>query len=238
MADRSKSKQTPHYWGHRERLRDRFLEKGISSLADYEIIELLLTYIIPRRDTKPIAKRLLDKFGSIPKILDAEASSLIETGSLGKSSIVLFKLIRQLITFYYQETLTNNFTEVDKNHIIQYLQGFFQGKKREVFKVLYMDAKNQIIYHEDFGEGTETEASIYLRRIVESALKSNALSIILAHNHPGGLKEPSERDILLTKEIQKALSFLDMTLKDHIIIADNGIYSFEENGLLDIEACD
>lgn len=236
-VNQKKEKQKPHFYGHRGRLRKRFIEKGLGSFADYEVIEMLLTYVIPRQDTKRLAKRLLEQFGSIAELLDTNTDTLQEKGKISETTAILIKFVRALITRYFESALSKKIMldEVDK--IIPYLQSFFRGRKKEIFKVFYLNKKNEILLHEDFGKGTETEAIAFPRRVVESSLKHNAVSVILSHNHPGGVLEPSQQDIRLTRDIQHALQTVDISLQDHIIIADDGYYSFNKNGLLEPEIC-
>lgn len=229
--------EKPHYFGHRSRLRKKFLEKGLGSFADYEIIEMLLTYVIPRRDTKRLSKRLLSQFGSIAELLDTDIDILQKKGKISEATAIFIKFVRALVTKYFEPLLSKKILLDDTDKIIPYLQSFFRGRRKEIFKVFYLNNRNEVLKHEDFGEGTETEAVAFPRRIVESSLKSNAVSVILSHNHPGGVLEPSQQDIKLTKDIQQALQTVDIFLQDHIIVTDEGYYSFSKNRFFGPESC-
>jgi DNA repair protein RadC len=217
--------------GHKQRLRERFFKSGFVGFQDYEILELLLSYAITRRDTKQIAKKLLDEFGSLSYVLDAKLPELQEVVS--ERTATYLKMIRETISnYHYDRSIEREcFTTIDE--LLTYLRARLGGKQNEVVHVLYLNSKNVLISSEDLGEGTVTEAVAFPRRIVESALKFGSTSIIMAHNHPGGLCEPSESDNRITEQIKKALETVNISLQEHIILSNDGYYSYRKNGLLD-----
>lgn len=222
-----------HYEGHRERLRKRFEQTGFDGFHDYEVLELLLSFVIPREDTKPTAKELLSKYKTLPNVLSAEISDLRMVKGIKQRSAQFLKIISETIRFYFETKAKNQEIQFLKlEELVQYLRATIGNYKNEVFKILYLNSKNEFIYTEDFGEGTVTEAIAFPRKIVEGALKHNATTVIIAHNHPGGLAEPSENDNSITQQIQNALKTVNITLQEHIIISDNGFYSYRKNGIL------
>lgn len=219
--------------GHRRRLRERFIKAGFTGFHDHEILELLLTYAIPQKDTKPIAKDLIEKFGSIVNVLNADIEDLRKVTGIKEYAAVFIKFSRELITRYFQSSIPEqaSFSSIDQ--LVAYLNPFYYGKRKEIFMVLYLNSRNERLAEENLGEGTVNEAVAFPRRIVESALKYNATSVIIAHNHPGGILEPSEQDKNITKNIKEALSTISISLQEHIILNEEGHYSFRKNGLLD-----
>jgi DNA repair protein RadC len=221
--------------GHRNRLRQRFEKSGFEGFHDYEILELLLTYAIPRRDTKPTAKALLEKFKTIQKVFDVPVEKIKEIDGIGENAALFIKILRETIAEYFRETATEKkvFTTLDE--LVNYLKAVIGGRQNEIVYALYLNSKNELLHSENLGEGTVSEAVAFPRRIVEIALKHNATSVILAHNHPGGLPEPSDNDNLLTNAVKKALMTMNISLQEHVIISDDGFYSYRKSGYFDIE---
>lgn len=219
--------------GHRKRLRERFVNTGLSGFHDHEILELMLTYAISRKDTKKIAKDLMDNFGSIVNVLNADIEDLQKVTGIKAHSAVFIKFIRELVTEYFQSSIPKRAAFTSIEQLLAHLNPFYYGKNKEIFMALYLNSKNRRLAEETLGEGTVNEAIAFPRRIVESALKHNATAVIIAHNHPGGVLEPSEQDEDITRKISEALSTLSITLQEHVIINEEGYYSFRKNGLLD-----
>ena len=219
--------------GHRERLRKRFEKSGFEGFNDYEVLELLLTYTIPRKDTKELSKNLFKRFGSLKGILSADVNELKKIDGLGRQSAVFIKILNEFIKFYFEHQAEKNeiqFTTLD--HIVKYLEGVIGNYKNEVVKVLYLNSENKMIHTELISEGTVNESYFNTRRIAVTALKYESTSVIVAHNHPDGKPEPSENDNIVTRKIAAALKVVDIDLQDHIIIANKGFYSYRAQGIL------
>ena len=219
--------------GHRERLRERFEKDGFSGFHDYEVLEFLLTFIFRQGDMKPLSKELLKTFGSFSKVMDASHEELEDVNGMGKASALSLVAFRQIMAFYFQNHIIIDKEQVTKmSGLVEMLRASIGYKANEVLFAIFLNAKNEVLATKELGEGTVSQASAFPRKIVEEALKQKATSIILAHNHPGGIAEPSEYDESITAEIQKALALLDITIQDHIILANNEYYSFNRNNLI------
>ena len=225
--------------GHRERIKEKFLKNGIDGFAEYEILELLLTYCIPRKDTKPIAKELLNKFKSLDNIFKADFDKLSAIDGLGKNSIVFLKLIGDLPSIIYKDELKNKklvdketLKISNKDILLKYLRNKIAYEEIEKFYVLYLSSSNEVIEFEENSVGTLDRSSVYPREIYKKIINLNAKSIILAHNHPSDNITPSKCDIELTNEIAKGLKNFGALLIEHIIITKNSYFSFLEEGLI------
>lgn len=220
--------------GHRERIRDKYLKNGINSFQEYEILELLLTYAIPRKDTKDLAKNLLKKFGSIEKVITAKKEDLEEVEGLGKASISFLKLMGELPHIFYENSLRNTdiITIKNKENLLKFLRSKIAFEKIEKFYVLYLSNSNELIAYNEKSYGTLDKSAVYPREIYKDVLKYDAKAIILAHNHPSGSVKPSKSDMDITKEISNGLKNFDALLLEHIIITENSYFSFLEEGLI------
>lgn len=225
--------------GHRERIKEKFLKNGIDGFAEYEILELLLTYCIPRKDTKPIAKELLNKFKSLDNIFKADFDKLSAIDGLGKNSIVFLKLIGDLPSIIYKDELKNKklvdketLKISNKDILLKYLRNKIGYEEIEKFYVLYLSSSNEVIEFEENSVGTLDRSSVYPREIYKKIINLNAKSIILAHNHPSDNITPSKCDIELTNEIARGLKNFGALLIEHIIITKNSYFSFLEEGLI------
>ncbi len=217
---------------HRKRLRLKFLTSGIEAFHDYEVLELFLTYAIPRMDVKPQAKELIRTFGSIKEAVDADIADLVKIKGIGKDSAVLIKLVKEIAALYLKQKAKEKKQVTCTSELIDFCRTVMGGKKDEEFCVIYLDAQNQIIEFETIQRGVVNQAVVYPRQVLESALKKKASAIILAHNHPSGHVRPSDADIRLTKTIQETAKVLDILVHDHIIIGENRFFSFREEGLM------
>ncbi len=220
--------------GHRERLRNRFEKSGFEGFNDYEVLEFLLTYSIPRKDTKELSKNLFERFGSLKEILAADTEELKKIDGLGRHSVLFIKAMDEFIKFYFEQQVEKNeiqFTTLEQT--AEYLNATIGNQKKEVVKVLYLNAQNKMLHTELVSEGTVNESYLNPRRIVETALKYNTTSVIVAHNHPSGVSEPSGYDDTITQKIAEALKVVDIDLQDHIIIASEGFYSYRQEGIID-----
>ena len=225
--------------GHRERIKEKFLKNGIDGFAEYEILELLLTYCIPRKDTKPIAKDLLNKFKTLDNVFKADFDKLSVIDGLGKNSIAFLKLIGDLPSIIYKDELKNKklvdketLKISNKDILLKYLRNKIGYEEIEKFYVLYLSSSNEVIEFEENSVGTLDRSSVYPREIYKKIINLNAKSIILAHNHPSDNITPSKCDIELTNEIAKGLKNFGALLIEHIIITKNSYFSFLEEGLI------
>ena len=225
--------------GHRERIKEKFLNNGIDGFAEYEILELLLTYCIPRKDTKPIAKELLNKFKSLDNVFKADLDKLSAIDGLGKNSVAFLKLIGDLPSIIYKDELKNKklieketLKISNKDILLKYLRNKIGYEEIEKFYVLYLSSSNEVIEFEENSVGTLDRSSVYPREIYKKIINLNAKSIILAHNHPSDNIIPSKCDIDLTNEIAKGLKNFGALLIEHIIITKNSYFSFLEEGLI------
>jgi len=219
--------------GHRDRLRQQFLNHGMDPMRDYEILELLLFYAIPRKDTNLIARQLLRHFGSLASVLDASAADLQQIPGIGEGAAVLLHMIAPLSQRYLRsktETGTILKTTADCG---SFLLPYFVGETDEVVYLLCLDAKNKLLNCRLLQRGSMSSVSVSIRKAAEIAMACNATSVVLAHNHPGGLALPSSADYTTTKELETALKPLGIELADHIVIADNDYVSFRANGYMD-----
>ncbi len=225
----------PHYINHRARLRERFRKAGADGMHDYELLELLLTYSIPRRDVKPVAKKLIEKFGSLSGVLDAEQKELEAVKGLGAMSASLIRLVKELYCTYLSEDIMQGDVLSSPESVLNFVRVKLAGLTNEAFMVIYMNVKNEVIEHALLYEGTVDNVAVYPRRVIESALSNHASGVILVHNHPSGNTMPSGEDRVLTQEIAEAAGTLDIRVLDHLIVGKEGYFSFMENGLLPIE---
>lgn len=221
--------------GHRERLRKRYIKSGLEGFNDYEVLELLLTYSIARKDVKPIAKELIEKFGTIDEIAKSDVKSLLEVDGIGEGSAVFLKLIGDIALTLYREKIEDKdiLTIKSKNSLLSYLRGEIGYSPREEFKILFLDSSNKLIASETLFYGTIDKSAIYPREIVERVIKNRAKSVIFAHNHPSGNISPSKKDIELTQYMYDSLKLLEIRLLDHIIVTKNSYFSFLEEGLIE-----
>ena len=216
--------------GHRQRLKERFRAEGLDHFGERHVLELLLFYAIPQRDTAPLAQELLDHFGSLSQVLDASAAELEKVKGVGTNVSTLLTLITQ-IGRYYLVQRTSNITILNTTELCgQYLMQHFHGRRNETVFVLCLDAKCKVLCCKEVGEGSVNSANIPIRRIVEIALSVNATTVILAHNHPSGLAIPSHEDILTTKRVAMALDTVEICLADHIVVADDDFVSLAQSG--------
>ncbi|AHF83761.1 hypothetical protein RLEG3_18950 [Rhizobium leguminosarum bv. trifolii WSM1689] len=216
-----------HYHGHRERLRDRFRELGDTALADYEILELLLFRLIPRRDTKPIAKALIERFGSLSGVFGAPQALLMEIKGVGEAVALDLKLISTVAHRTLKSELRSKQVLSSWSSVIQYCHAAMAHETREQFRILFLDKRNVLIADEVQGRGTVDHTPVYPREVVKRALELSATAMILVHNHPSGDPTPSRADIDMTKVIIDAAKALDITVHDHVIIGRDGHVSLK-----------
>jgi len=222
----------PHYLEHRKRLRERFQKAGADGMQDYELLELLLTYSVPRKDLKPVAKDLIKRLGGLSGVLDAGRKELEGVGGIGSMSSTLIRLVKELCSSYLAEGMKEKDVLSSPKVVVDFARVKLSGLPHEAFMVVYLNVKNEVIGHEVLIEGTVDSVAIYPRRIIEAALSHRATGLILVHNHPSGHSEPSEEDKQITRAITEAARTLDIKILDHIVVGKDGYSSFLENGLL------
>ena len=206
------------------------METGLDSFTDVQALELLLFYAIPQKDTNPIAHALLNRFGSLSQVLDADAEELEKVPGISDHAATLLRLVTQLGRFYQVDTAqrTEALTSIDACGA--YLVPHFFGRKVETVFLLCLDAKCKVLCCREIGEGSVNAASISVRKVVEVALSANATSVVLAHNHPSGVALPSADDVQTTRRIAAALSAVEVRLIDHIVVAEGDFISMVQSG--------
>ena len=222
----------PDYLGHRKRLRERFRKGGAEGFHDYEILELLLTYTIPRIDVKPIAKKLIGHFGSLSGVLDATPQQIEEVARVKPISSTLIYLVKEACGAYLAEKMKDREVLSSPQAVLDFARLTLAGLAHESFMVIFLNTKNQVLHHQVVHEGTVNRAVVYPRRIIEEALAHHASGLILVHNHPSGQSDPSSEDRALTRALVEATRALDIRILDHIIVGKNGHFSFSEAQLL------
>lgn len=222
----------PHYWGHRQRLRERALNGGLAGLPDYELLELLLFGSVARRDVKPLAKELLARFGSLAAVLAAPAEELARFELVDQKTIVNFRAMGELAHRMAREELLDKPLLNSLDKVAKYCRAQMGHSDVEQFRVLYLDQRHALIHDETQQRGTVNEVAAYPREILRRALNVGAVGIVLVHNHPSGNLKPSPGDIEITREIAKAAESVGIALHDHLIVGRNGHVSLREMGKL------
>ncbi|WOH82352.1 DNA repair protein RadC [Bradyrhizobium sp. BEA-2-5] len=219
--------ETPHYHGHRERLRERFYAAGPDALTDYELLEMALFAAIPRRDTKPLAKALLKKFGSFAEVVHAPVARLREVEGVKDASINQLKLLAAAAGRIAKGEIRRNNALSSWNEVIEYCRSSMAFADKEQFRLLFLDKRNQLIADEVQQTGTVDHTPVYPREVIKRALELSATAVILVHNHPSGDPSPSQADIQMTKAIIDIAKPLGIAVHDHIIVGKNGHTSFK-----------
>jgi len=219
--------------GHRQRLRDKFLELGIEAIADDELIEILLSFGTPRSDCKEAARAVLKSCGSLPAVLDASPTVLREIKGIGPKNVFALQFIQGVARRYLQQRIIGKRYIHSSKEVSDYLIHLMRGLEHEVFTVVYLDAAHAILDAEILSEGTITVNTVYPRELVKAALSKNASALVIAHNHPSGSLIPSDQDRQLTRSLHLVCSFMQITLLDHLIIGEGTTpYSFADHGLM------
>ena len=231
IGDNSGGEEKPHYHGHRERVRQRVLSSGVEPLQDYELLELLLFYAIPRKDTKPLAKRLLERFHTLGDVLAADAVQLREF-EIDRPTQVMFRAIRETGARLARKDVLDRPLIGSWDKLIDYCRTSLQHEKTEQFRILFLDRKNVLIRDEVQQRGTVDHTPVYPREVVKRALELGASAIVMVHNHPSGDPTPSREDIAMTKEVKAAAQVLGIELHDHLVVGRSGHTSFRSKGLL------
>ena len=216
--------------GHRQRLRERFLESGLAGFHDYEVIELLLTLATPQKDCKDAAKAALAKFKTLQGVLEASGYELCQIGGIGPKNSFGLKLIKAVSDRYREKKLIKKNPVNNSRELFDYLNHSIRDKTREYFKIIFLDSKNRVISTETHSKGTLTASSVYPREVVYSAIANKAAALIFAHNHPSGDPQPSPEDIAITRQLVYAGKVMGLAIHEHIIIGDSGYFSFADQG--------
>ncbi len=228
----ARSSREPHYLGHRQRLRQRFMEGGADALPDYELLELVLFRAIPRRDTKPLAKALLATFGSFAAVMSASPARLREVAGMGDAVITELKLVRAASLRLLSREIMNKPVLSSWSQVLSYCEAAMAHAQIEQFRILFLDKRNRLIADEVQQEGTVDHTPVYVREIIKRALELSATAMILVHNHPSGDPTPSQADIAMTKEIMDTAGKLAIVVHDHIIVGREGHASLRALGLM------
>ncbi len=217
--------------GHRDRLRQRFLERGLAGFSDAEILEILLSFGTPRKDCKEPARALLHQFKTFPGVLDAGKNELLRIKGIGPKNSFALGFIKSAAEHYLKQRLKSRHYLTSSNQVIDYLTHAMRGLRVEVFSAIYLDSSLAIIDSEQVAEGTVNVNTVYPREIIKRALGHNASALIVAHNHPSGSLTPSSQDRRLTEHLCLACQMMQIRLLDHLIIGD-GHYSFADEGVM------
>lgn len=218
--------------GHRQRLKQRFLNEGLESFADHQVLEMVLFFSVARRDTNRTAHLLLEQFGSLSGVLEADAGDLAKVPGVGEHSALLLALLPQLTRRYLQDRWGDRPVLDSTTRAGNYVVDLMSGRTYEVFYVICLDSQCGVIIAVPAFQGTINQAPVYPRVVVETALRHKAHSVILAHNHPGGSANPSQQDVEVTKSLRRALSGVQIDVHDHVIAAGTRFFSFAEKGIL------
>jgi DNA repair protein RadC len=229
---KAKAGPKPHYLGHRDRLRDRALAGGLPAVPDYEVLELLLFRAIPRGDVKPLAKRLLARFGSFAGVLGAGVEELKTVPGVGAAVALDLKLVHEAVLRAGRDAVTKRPVISSWSALLAYVKTALAHEAREQFRVLFLDKKNQLVADEVMNRGTVDHAPVYPREVVRRALELSASAVILVHNHPSGDPTPSSADIDMTRQVVEAARALRIAVHDHLVVGRDGVASFKALGLI------
>ncbi len=235
MTNEGKKVRLPksRYHGHRKRLREKFLQGGLDGFLDYEIIELLLALATPRRDCKEQAKEALREFKTLSGVLEADSHELQKIKGIGPHNVFGLKFVHEVSRRFLRERMMKKAYCRSSREVFDYLFHALRDLKKETFKVLFLDAKNQILEEKTLFEGTIDSSVVYPREIIKDALRYEATSLIFVHNHPSGDPEPSVCDKEITKELVFAARLMQLKVLDHIVIGNNCYFSFADQGLIE-----
>jgi DNA repair protein RadC len=219
--------------GHRERLKARFLREGLDGFEDHQVLELLLFHAIPRLDTNPLAHRLMQRFGNLSAVLEADPKDLAVVEGVGSNAAAFLSMIPQVTRRYFLDRVKHSRRPlVNSEAASEYLVPLMAGRAEEVFYVICLDSQLRVLYPALVSEGTVKDALVHPRHVVEAAVRHKAASVILAHNHPAGSAKPSSHDHKLTRHLVQALGAIGIKVADHIIVAGDQVYSFSGEGTM------
>ena len=223
--------------GHRKRLKERFLTEGLDNFNEVNVLELMLFYCVQRQDTNPLAHRLLDHFGKLSCVLDASAEELMKVSGVTEHIATYLTMVNAVGRFYLRNRMADTRILTTTEACGKYMMPYFHALQNETVYLLCLDAKCKVLACKKVGEGSVNSASISIRRIVETALNANAVSVVLAHNHPSGLALPSAEDVQTTLRLARALHAVEITLADHLVVADGDFVSMVQSGKFNPTDC-
>ena len=232
MAVDERDKNRPHYHGHRQRLRERFRATDGDGMPDYELLELLLALAIPRRDVKPLAKTLLDSFGSFAGVVSADPDRLAAVPGMGDTSASALRVVRAASIRLLRQEVEGRDALTSWDRVLDYCQAAMAHEPVEQLRLLFLDRKNVLIADEVQQRGTVDHTPLYVREVVKRALDLGASALIVVHNHPSGDPTPSQGDIEMTAQLREALDKIGIALHDHLVIGRRGHVSFRAEGML------
>jgi DNA repair protein RadC len=228
----TRTADVPHFHGHRDRLKARFRDTGSETFPDYELLELILFQVVPRKDTKPLAKALITKFGSFSEVLSAPETLLLEVSGVGEAVAHHLKVVQAAALRYARDKARARSPLDSWQAVIDYCRAAMAYEKIEQFRILFLDKRNQLIADEVQQSGTVDHTPVYPREVVKRALELSATAIILVHNHPSGDPTPSTADITMTKSVVDIAKPLGIAVHDHIIVGRSGHVSFKSLKLI------
>ena len=232
LGNTKTKEETPHHSGHRQRLRQRFLTSGPDALADYELLELILMMAIPRKDVKPLAKTLIDRFGSFNKVFHASHGDLSQIKGISDTTATTILSIKAAAMRLTRQDLENKPILSSWAQLVAYCSAEMGHEKTEQFRVIYLNRKNHLLADEILQTGTVDQAAVYPREVVKRGLDLGATAMILVHNHPSGDPTPSQEDVDITQAIIDASKVMGLTVHDHIIVSSSGHSSLRNSGLM------
>jgi DNA repair protein RadC len=232
MPDGGKKNMKPLYAGHRMRLKGRLRKAGRKALEDYELLELLLAYALPRKDTKPLAKRLLREFRTFQAVLDAPHERLEAIEGIGDHASTLFGLMKACMGRYMEPSEDDAPLITGPEDVVAYIRAEIGGNPRERFMLLCLNAAGRLVHARIMAEGTVDTAHVYPREVIRAALDSNATAVILVHNHPSGTLAASEQDLQLTRQLTEICGQVGIGVHDHLIVSTSGAYSIRMGSCL------
>ncbi len=221
-----------HYTGHRARLKERLLKSKKGTIADYELLEILLFFVKPRSDVKPLAKKLLNHFNCLSKVLNADSEDLLSIDGIGHSTAVLFRCVQEIIECTLNDTIKGSPVINNSKTLLQYLKSSIGSAHTEKVRILYLNKKYMLLTDDLVDEGTIDQTTIYIREVIKKAFAVGATALVLAHNHPSGNPQPSKADILLTQQLSQACVNVDIEIIDHLIVTVDNHFSFKSQGIL------
>ena len=220
--------------GHRERLRRRALDNGLDDFNEHQVLELILSFYLPRVDTNPIAHRLIKEFGSLAKVLEAKSVDLLKVDGIGEKCAAFIELIPQILKAYKKSKMQANPSITSPLQAFEYLGEMVKFVPHEEFYLICLDSKSKVLFTKMLAKGNTNQVALNLQQITQIALQTSASGVILVHNHPSGNSDPSAEDIVLTKKVYLALSLNGICVMDHIIISKDNYYSFNKSGLFNM----
>ena len=218
--------------GHRQRLRGRFLAEGLDGFHQVQVLEMLLFYTIPRKDTNPIAHRLIDRFGSLSQVLEAPVEELMKEPGITENTAAFLHMITEVGRYYLVNRLTQTTVLKSLESCASYMLPYFFGRTVETVFLLCLDSKCKVLCCKEVASGSVNSTSLSIRNVVSTALSANASAVMLAHNHPGGLAIPSDDDVLTTRRVWEALKAVEIELVDHIVVVENDYVSLLQSRLM------